>query len=481
MNRPAKFFASMMFVVVSLGVAAQQPMESFDEFRKSLLDNYNNYRSDALGRYCKYLDSLWVEYPQHAGIERNPFPKPIDVPIVDGTDVEPEEEAPSSPDNRPGVGGASPLPEHTGPVFPQEKGKITISFYGIPLTMPDVEYTIPDNISRNTVSKLWQQMYDGGLDESVISGIRQLASELNLNDYLIYELTQRYVHAKFRNHTPFSRNALTHFLLSNMGYDVRLAETETGKSLILLPFNQMVYARTFLNIGEKKYFVFSEDSLSQNEAIYTCFLPSDMFLGNMFELKLKELRLPYKPYRYTISDGSITLTGEVNANMYPILYHYPQMPICDYAQSIVSGNMRKDIIGQLRVALEGDTQKNMAEKLLHFAQYAFMYATDDENHGFEKPYFFEEMVYYPKCDCEDRAIFYSYLLYNVAGIENHIISYPGHEANSLTLSSGDQRGTSYNYDGKKFFISDPTYIGASTGMCMPDFESIKPTIDYVCK
>jgi hypothetical protein len=469
-----------MLIVMPLSMTAQNKTESFDVFRKSILDNYNNCRSEILSQYGKYLDSLWVEYPQYAGVVRNPFPKPKDIPVVKNTNSNPINEVPPTQDKIPSVDGTPSQPQ-TDPLLFQGKNRITILFYGIPLSMPDFDYNIPDNLSRSTVSTLWKYMSKGSLGQSIIEAIEILAKDLNLNDYLIFELTKNYVNTKFCNHTSFSRDALKHFLLSNMGYDVRLAETESGKSLILLPFNQMVYARSFLNIDDKKYFVFSDTPLNQNESVYTCSLPSDLFLGNNFELKLNELNLPYKPYKYEIKYGGITLTGEVNENIYPILYHYPQMPIGDYAQSVVSCDMRRNIVHQLKNALANESLRNKVEQLLHFTQYAFDYATDVAYHGFEKPYFLEEIMYYPKCDCEDRAIFYSYLLYNVVGIENHIISYPGHEATSLTLPSEGLKGTSYNYDGKTFYISDPTYMGASTGMCMPDFEAVTPKIDYIYK
>ena len=107
----------------------------------------------------------------------------------------------------------------------------------------------------------------------------------------------------------------------------------------------------------------------------------------------------------------------------------------------------------------------------------FEYATDDQ-HGFEKPYFFEEMLFYPKCDCEDLSIFYSYLLKAVLGVENHIVNYPGHEAVYVNL--GKQiNGHCYLYDKKRFYVSDPTYIGAVTGICMEQYENEKPRIDFM--
>lgn len=478
MRHLIKILALLSVIVLPSRAQSQNRGQSFDEFRNSVLNNYSSYRSEILNQYGKYLDSLWVEYPQYAGVVRNPFPKPQTIPVAKENNFTPPNEVSPTPGDMPGVDDTSNSPDEESL---HEKGKFPFLFYGITLSISDIDYTIPDNLSRSNVSNLWKYMYDEDRLNQIIAEIKRLSAELNLNDYLIFELTQRYVDTKFGDHSSFSRNALKHFLLANMGYDVRLAETESGTSLILLPFNQMVYARSFLNINGKKYFVFSEGTLNQHESIYTCDIPSNISLGKNFELKLNNLNIPYKPYQYKIDYDNITLTGEVNANIYPILYHYPQMPIGDYAQSVVNGDMRNQIVNQLKSYLKENSQKEKVEKLLHFTQFAFDYATDEEFHGFEKPYFFEEIVYYPKCDCEDRAIFYSYLLYNVVGIENHIISYPGHEATSLTLPTEELKGTSYKYDGKTFYISDPTYIGASTGMCMPNFESIKPTIDYIYK
>jgi len=478
----AKIIGAIVFLLAPLHMVSQRTGESYDDFRRSLLDGYNKYRTEILSQYGKYLDSLWIEYPQYAGVERNPFPKPKDIPAVKDIKptIYPKDVVSPMPDNAPAVGDTTrQQPVEPIDVLPDNGNKILVSFYGIPLTMDDTNYVSPDNLSKETVSDLWTYMYSEDFHEPVIKEIVRLSREINLNDYLVFELVREYVNTKFKTHTLFSRNALVHFLLSNMGYDVRLAESEFGKSMILLPFNQMVYARPFLNIGDKKYFVFSEMPLDPSESIYTCFLPSDIFLGETFELKLKELKLPYKPYKFSVRYGDITLTGEINANIYPILYRYPQMPIADYARSIIDREMRDNIVRQFKKALENDGKEQSVEKILHFTQFAFDYATDDENHGFEKPYFFEEIVYYPRCDCEDRAIFYSYLLYNVLGIENHIISYPGHEATSLTIPSESLKGVSYKFDDKTFFISDPTYIGASTGMCMPGFETVQPQIDYI--
>ena len=73
-------------------------------------------------------------------------------------------------------------------------------------------------------------------------------------------------------------------------------------------------------------------------------------------------------------------------------------------------------------------------------------------------------------------MFYTYLLRNVLGIDCQLVHFPGHEAAVVVLPS-QINGTAYRYKGKVYYISDPTYIGASTGMCMPDFQNTAPEIE----
>lgn len=511
MKHTAKIILLIIIALVPTGASAQSSMQSFDEFRKSVMNDYREFRSDVLSQYGKFLDSVWKEYPHYEGVKRNSVPKPVSLPSISNLPPTspnhiptPKPTAPATPSTVPSTPSAPSVRPQTPhrtptapsipstpkspstPVRPAEptppgKDKIVVDFYNIPLEMADVNYNIPDNLNRKSASEVWKLMDRTGYHKAVISEIHRVAGNLNLNDYLTYILTDKYVDKKFKNHTPFSREVLKHFLLANMGYDVRLAETGSGKPLLLMPFNQMVYARTYMMIDGKRYYVMGDTQVNTGESVYTCVLPQNMDLGKSFELKINGLNLPQKNQQYSLKYGDIEITGMVNANIFPILYKYPQMPIGDYARSYISDETRNDIIRQMKAAVAGKSKKDAAEAMLHFTQSAFQYATDGDFHGFEKPYFLEEMLFYPKCDCEDRAIFYSYLLENVAGIENHLIQYPGHEATALTLPGENLEGSYYNHRGKKFYISDPTYIGASIGMCMPTYENTTPTIDYESK
>lgn len=137
----------------------------------------------------------------------------------------------------------------------------------------------------------------------------------------------------------------------------------------------------------------------------------------------------------------------------------------------------KKILEQIKPQIHGMSQKQAANALLHFVQYAFDYATDGEQHGYEKAYFIEENFYYPKNDCEDRAIFYAFLVHNLLGLDVHLIQYPGHECTAVNFTDQSIMGDGYIYNNKVYTICDPTYIGASVGQCMPAYINTTPKIE----
>ena len=370
----------------------------------------------------------------------------------------------------------------TAPKTPTVNKGFEFNFYEIPLTMQDVDFNIASGLYNPAdFAKQWKNLEAEKIADKLVPQIKKEVKKLGLNDYLTYKYIESYVNSKFPNTKDSSKLALVHYLLANLGFDARIAVTEKGTPIILMPFKQTVYGKTYLSLNNKKYYIFPPEGYDVatlfSEKVMTCQLPSDVNTGEEFDLVLGELKIPEKPKKFDIEYGPLHLQGSMNENLIPILYKYPQMPIEDYAKSNLQPQLRKDITAQIKSQLGGMQGDEGVEALLHFTQNAFEYATDDAYHGFEKPYFIEETLFYPKNDCEDRAIFYTYFLHNALGREAQLVSFPGHEAATVTLLE-PKKGVSYRQDGKTFYISDPTYIGASTGMIMPSYTNIIPEVDY---
>lgn len=465
----------------TLAASAQEQKKSFEEFRKGILNDFSGFRKTILDNYADFLNGEWHEYESLNGEKRDRAPKPKSVPSV--TPLRPKSKDPA-PEKK-----ESPVvtPPETPAVKPRQphNEQDEFSFYGLPMQLPQIDFDIHYRLaSPADYASQWKDLDKSGVASRLLPQVKKVVKETGLNDYLTYKLLESYIDAKFPQADASSRMSVIHYLLANLGYDARIAVTGSGVPLLLLPFKQTIYARNYMMMPDGKYYVFTPQgydfSKMQGERIRTCTLPADAAKGEKFDLVLGELKIPSKPRKFDYSYGPVHISGEVNENLMPILYHYPQMPIGDYARSDVDPALRKSIVSQVRDQIGSMDGDQGVGALLAFMHNVFEYATDEDFHGFEKPYFVEETLYYPKNDCEDRAIFYTYLLWNALDREAQLISFPGHEAATVRLKNPVE-GTSYNYEGKIYFISDPTFIGSTTGMVMPIYKSTPPNVDYTYK
>lgn len=464
--------------------ANAQSRDSFEDFRKGVKSDFQAFREKVLDNYDKYLEGVWTEYQAFRGVERNPLPKPKCPPIAKTDDHPPVVSLPdpSEPQPQPEPTDGTQRPDLTPQPIKPAQSQVAFDFYGISVHVPEIN--LKPNAGRLhdlDYADLWKLYSERNIAASIVPALQRSAASYTLNDWFLFELVLSYAHGIFPSADARIRTSLAHYLLNHLGYDVRIGEESSGQPILLVAFEQFVYGRPFAEISGQKYYLFydSHYQTADKEGTFkTCDLPHDADKGRALDLVIHEaLTIPYTPYTYTFRYGDLEISGEMNAALMPMLYRYPQMPIGCYVLSKVNDSLRKNVVMQISRQLKDLPQQQAVDRLLQFVQSAFEYATDDEQHGFEKPYFFEEMLFYPQCDCEDRSIFYSYLLRNALGVENQVIGYPGHEAVAVHLDAPIS-GDGYISRGKKFYVSDPTYIGSVTGMCMPDFRSIQPKIDY---
>ena len=129
----------------------------------------------------------------------------------------------------------------------------------------------------------------------------------------------------------------------------------------------------------------------------------------------------------------------------------------------------------LKKQIKGKSQEEAANMLINFVQTAFEYATDDEQFGYERPLFGDEIFYYPYSDCEDRSILYSILIKDLLGLDVVLLHFHGHLATAVKFTE-DIDGFYLMIDNEKYLICDPTYINAPIGDCMPDYQDSSVTI-----
>ena len=494
-----RLIVSLLIAAVGLCASAQSTAPrrqksnvgkgSFTEFRKGVLERYDKFRSSILDDYDKFLQGVWDDYEQMRGKERSEMPKPQHAPIAPA--AEPADSEPTklptpilTPEESTDPGEPSYLQHIPTAQNPPLGEKYTFPFYGMDMEVVDIPQKMNRRLSTPSDFADQWKIFSDTKAENILPGFQELAGKHSLNDYLTFRLIRSYLDSRYPEADPTIKVALEHYLLCHLGLDVRLAIDNYRTPMLLINTAQFLYGQQFMKIGDKRYFVFRPDGADNpsSASISTCRLPSDSRLGRAMDFRIERLNLPDKPKEFNIEFDGMAISGTVNENMMKVVYHYPQMDISDYAVSTLDPGLRNHIVRQFKEQLQGMDKNEAVDKLLHFVQKGFVYATDHDFHGFEKPYFVEETLFYPKCDCEDRAIFYAYILWNALGVENHILKYPGHESTSVVVDkAGNGKVTSYQWGDKTFYISDPTYIGANTGMCMPTFIHVQPEIDYVYK
>lgn len=468
------------------------------------MEDFNSFRNRILDHYADFLEGEWHEYEPLMPETRYKTPKPSQAPDAltmppDGDDASGVELSSStfskathamapgdtvaSVDYIP-VSGKPDTQFELPPHFDLQRsnapreGMESLVFHDMEFLIPAYDYELWKTYTMpSDVSKQWYKLNRAKVGKEVVPVLQSLCKELGLNGYLTYDLLCHYVDGKFPEDGIIGKVSLVHYLLANMGYDARIGFSAIGDPVILMRTDQKLYGVERISLDENTLYYMFNPLGREIGSVRTCYIPSSPDMGEKFDFRLNGLNLPMREGRYDIALGKIHLNGTINQNIFPVIYRYPQLECSDIAESCLLSGVREDVTRQVKEQLKDLDTLDAVNELLNFTQLGFDYATDPDFHGFEKPYFFEENLFYPFNDCEDRAIFYTYLLWNALGVENHLLEYPEHESAAVALPVGI-KGTGYRINGKKYYISDPTYLHTKTGACMPCFRRTVPVINF---
>ena len=406
-------------------------------------------------------------------------------PSVPTTPTKPVTPAPTKPaapasSSSPATPAVPTAPEKPAvPVAPAKPAANTINYslYGLQLSVP--KPAIAPNLTsgaQKEVVAFWKEIKESDT-KAIVKSFKDAAVNYRLGDWCSLKAVEKYAEIWAKGNVNAAR-VMTQFLMMSMGYDLRMASAN-NEVYLLLPFQQQVYANTFIRIDDNKYYVYP-NSMPANSSIYTCRVPADVDCGQTINLVINPAYLlPKKDQAFKVSHADLSIEGNINRNIIDLQQEYPSMDISCYAASIADEDLRKNILTQLRGQLEGKSEMEAANAILHFVQEGFAYKTDGQQfgQGVEKCFFFDELLYFPFCDCEDRSIFFAYLVKEILGLDVLLVGYPGHECTAVALSEAPQRHTSLNYKGKNYYICDPTYMGADVGMCMPKYVNVNPEVE----
>lgn len=324
------------------------------------------------------------------------------------------------------------------------------------------------NMREKAVADAYEAMCKADY-KPLLADCRQLKKDLKLNDWGVFLFVRDVSNALCAD--AHASVVMQQFLLNELGYKSKMARrADRDQMLLFVATDCKMYGRPYFTKDGLNYYNLTSDETCQ---FYMCQEDSpkakssiDMQITNAPLLNSGMVNSVHKN-----GVGTVAVSVDVPKSL---MLFYKSMPQCDYSVYVnakVNPAVADRLLSSLAPIVEGKSETEAANLLINFVQTGFKYATDQEQFGYEKPFFVEELFYYPYCDCEDRSVLYSYLVRNLLKLDVVLLDYPNHIATAVCFNE-NVSGDFVTVEGKKYIVCDPTYIGASIGKAMPQFKRV---------
>lgn len=461
--------------------------DEYEDFLKGEMDSFQSYKDERDAEFIGFLKEQWSKFQVNQGLKQDVEPKPAQLPIA-----KPVKADPISVDKSKKIKKIivpkyvstkkTPLkPVEDIAAQPIKKTKaLEIDFYSTKIVLYG-SYNFPEvtqgAVDKKLITKFWDKMSQLDYD-SIIRQVQSYKRAMKLNDWGYHHILYRIGMKQFAMNKNMA-NMFVWYMSSKSGYESRIGY-DKFKIYLLMPSRNRLFSVPFLTLKSQKYYSMTFDSKPEKfKSLYTYkgqypkanklmdyrILDSPQLDKN---IKGKTLSFNYMQRKYSVRT-------QYNKNLVGFFKYYPQTNIKVYFEALTSAETEYALIKSLKPIIENKTEAEAVNILLRFVQKAFKYKTDDLQFGREKYLLMEETLYYPYSDCEDRSIFFAYLVKKLVGLDVVGLDYPGHIATAVKFSNNFS-GDYVVRNNKKYMVCDPTYINSKLGMAMPKFKKMKPEI-----
>ena len=469
-------------VAQSLDEYKKQQLAQFEAYKKQARDDFDDYRKNANAEFAAYMRQAWKRFEKKEPIMAPDIPDipPVVLPDLDEI-VIPDNEIPYD-DIVPIVfDDEEPIPLIPLPKEPDRpdlvEPRVEVCFYGTDCSVRFDESGkgYMNKCSERAAADLWEEFSEGAYDSMIIDCLN-CKKNIGLCDWAYYKLAETVAEKIYGSSNEAVM--LQAYIMSQSGYKLRLGRTDDDKIHILLGAFDGMFGYPYYVIGSCDYYL-TDGSSNDSMYIFDRAFPGEKAIRLTISSRMA-LAPDIMPPRILRSAGYADVTAKVsmNRNLMSLYADYPHpfrkgdqyTSWIFYASAPLSLEIEYELYPALRSEISGLDQYDAANILLNFVQTAFEYKTDGEFWGYERSFFPEETLYYPYCDCEDRAILYSRLVRDLLGLEVVFLYYPNHLATAVAFEE-DVPGDYILLDGKRYVVCDPTYINASVGMTMPSMDN----------
>ena len=511
-----KRILAISFWLLAIGTLSAQT-DAFEQFRKQQQGQFNQFKNDRQAEfdefrrrvnaeYAEFMRRTWAEFPAHEA-EQPKEEKEIPPVIYEEPTPAPQTTPAEQPANEPAapiqkeqissipvpqqdiqsapiavtpipivIPAPAPAPEPIAPVQPKEEPykRVSIAYHGALITIgfPQTDHFRLSGSDENAIADGWKTLSGSQYDITVKTALDARKANA-LCDWAYLNMLRMACEKQYgQGNTATLAQA---FLLVQSGYRIRLGN-DNGKLQLLVASLYDIYGLKYFTLDGTKFYVVSGD---KNTRMHIC----EAKYNKEKSLSMQMSQLPKftsdpTPKRTLTSRKGVTASVSVNRNLIDFFNTYPQACYkgdyrtrwAAYANTPLEPSVKNALYPTLQKTIAGMSERQAVEILLNWVQTAFAYKVDDEVWGHDRAFFAQETLYYPYCDCEDRAILFSRLVRDLVGLDVVLLYYPGHLASAVAFNH-EEKGDYLTYKNQKYVVCDPTYINAGVGRTMPGMNN----------
>ena len=498
------YLSLLLFLPISLcGQNGQQ--QEFDDFLRQAQSEFESYEKQINYEFAETLRNQWEEFQVFKGEDVPVRPKPVaplavtpdtDMTpyVIQGTPV-PEENSLMAISGHITIRVVRKCIEWKGKTLSEEdrmnarkaignyadKSRVMpkplkkmLTFYNVPVSI-DVpaeytEYKMKGN-SEGDVADFWSYLTASEF-EYVVSQVAKDADAKGLENWGLFRYIETISENVFPSTKADEKNVFTAFIANQLGLDVKVGRTNENL-VTMVAIAQQVYEWMSIRIGNRKYyFRHGDEDLKSLYSYSTPFIQETAqinLLKSMPDHLSPPAKIQTRVLRSTAFDCEISVPLDTNLCHY--ISDFPKVR-CDIpAMTDVGEEFAKSIYDAIYPKIQDKSQYEAVSILMKFMHNDFEYATDQDQFGYEKPFFCEENFLYPYNDCEDRSILFSYLVRHLLGMDVILLDYPGHITTAIAFDE-DINGSYLEFEDKKYFVCDPTYLDSRPGMAHYSYKNI---------
>lgn len=478
--------AGILLILLSGTQQLQAQDSDYEKWKEAQQEAFQDYVDEQNARFAEFLRKNWEDFdtrpPEPVPDEA---PKPQDTPVAPPAQDDEEDEGegdarppemPEPPVQQPPM---PPRPELEIPAEPEPESEsspeMTMEwhYYDVPfIPLEQSDSFRIGSLSNDELADAWLEMAGSNFEE-VIEAFQGFAEENDINEWGYALLIKDYARKVFSGHNEAV--FLSWFLLHNSGYHANGGYRD-GDLFLLMPVSEKLFETSYYALDEAlpRFYVMQAGHLPvKNPGRIKTYAPDEEQA-----LRVLSMRIARPPRNTNYEDTSLlsfSFEGQTysfqmgyDRNYVSMLEAFPLMRPEVMFATPASEQLHEQIESQIMPVIEGMPAQKALDFLLRFSQKAFEYQTDTEQFGHEKYMTPDQIMYHNSSDCDDRSIFFAYLVRNFMGLEVMAVTWPGHMATAVEASD-DFTGDIISFNDKSFLICDPTYIGADSGYTMPKF------------